>query len=579
MNKSGHKELRWLLRQMRPLWLLQTVSLICILAGSALTLAGPLVLKWLIDHVLTTHRMSLLLTGTALYAATTAGQLAFTYCGYLLGYRTLETLVFRVRLSRVRRLHNASARYFDSMPVGEVQYRLEQDVDRIGELGSDILPAVLRTAATGTMVLVTMAILNFRLTLLVLPLLPGVYLLQRRYFKRLREAADAAQRTMGGVSSILQEHLLGMVQLQLLNRTAFHGRQLARMAAKGVRARMSQRRAEVEFSAASMALIVIGSATILGYGGREVMQGSLTIGGLVAFYSFVAQLLGPLSSAVDLQSRIQRVGASIRRILEVGEEERIQPATVRDCRNGASAAALEFDCVTFSHRQSQTVLDKMSLTVRQGETIALVGNSGCGKTTIAHLAAGLYHHDEGTIRVQGQLLESVGGRGLRSIVSLVPQHPVLFSATLRENLLYGNPQATDAELAAVINVSQLNDVLGRLPNGLEEHLGVLGKKLSGGEIKRVALARALLRRPEILILDEVTGALDGVTSRALIAALEEFRKGRTTIVISHEPSIMENADRIVVLQHGRVVDHGKHVELVARCNFYQSLVSGCVEAQ
>jgi len=578
MNKSGHKELRWLLQQMRPLWVLQTVSLICILAGSGLTLAGPLVLKWLIDRVLTTHRMSLLLTGTALYAATTAGQLAFTYCGYLLGYKTLETLVFRIRLSHLRKLHNASARYFDSMPVGEVQYRLEQDVDRIGELGSDILPAVLRTAATTTMILVTMSLLNFRLTLLVLPLLPAVYLLQKKYFKRLREAADAAQRTMGSVSSILQEHLLGMVQLQLLNRTAFHGRQLARLAAKGVRARMCQRRAEVEFSGASMVLIVLGSATIFGYGGREVMQGSLTIGGLVAFYSFVAQLLGPLSNAVDLQSRIQRVGASIRRILEVGEEQRIQPAIIREFHNGVPAAALEFDCVTFSYRRGQPVLDKMSLTVPEGETLALVGHSGCGKTTIAHLATGLYAHDQGTIRVQGQFLESIGRRGVRSIVSLVPQHPVLFSATLRENLLYGNPHATDHELAAVINVAQLNDVLRRLPNGLEEHLGVLGKKLSGGEIKRVALARALLRRPEILILDEVTGALDGVTSRSLIAALEEFRNGRTTILISHEPSVIANADRIVVLQHGRILDHGKHVELVARCNLYQHLVFGRAEA-
>src|SRR6185437_753517 len=287
-------------------------------------------------------------------------------------------------------------------------------------------------------------------------------------------------------------------------------------------------------------------AMILGYGGREVMQGSLTLGGLVAFYSFVAQLLGPLSSAVDLQSRVQRVGASIRRILEVGEEERIHPAIVQTIENGVPAAALEFDCVTFSHRPDRVVLDNVSLTVRQGETIALVGQSGCGKTTIAHLAAGLYIRHQGEIRVQGQPLEGIGRRGLRSIISLVPQHPVLFSATLRENLLYGNPQATSRELDAVINVAQLDDVLRRLPNGLEEHVGVLGKKLSGGEIKRVALARALLRQPEILILDEVTGALDGLTSRSLVAALEEFRNGRTTLLISHEPSVMASADRIVV---------------------------------
>jgi ABC-type multidrug transport system fused ATPase/permease subunit len=179
--------------------------------------------------------------------------------------------------------------------------------------------------------------------------------------------------------------------------------------------------------------------------------------------------------------------------------------------------------------------------------------------------------------VQGQELDSIGRRGLRSLISLVPQDPVLFNATLRENLLYGNPRATTRELNAAIEVAQLEDVLRRLPGGLDEHLGPLGKRLSGGEKKRVALARALLQEPRILILDEVTGALDSVTSCRLTAALEQFREGRTVILISHEPSTMEWAGRIVVLERGRVTDQGSHLELSVRCNLYQRLYAGMAE--
>lgn len=577
MKTVCSREVRWLLKQMKPLWWLQGFSVICILAGSALALAGPLVLKWLIDGVLAEGRSNLLLVGTLVYGVTTAGQLGFRYAGYLLSYSAVEKLVFRVKMGRLRRLHSTSARYFEDTPIGEIQYRLEQDVDRIGELGADIVPAVLRIIAMGAMVLVTMAVLNLRLTLLVLPLLPIFYLLQKRYFLRLREAADLVQGKMGEISSAVQEHLLGMIQLQLLNRTALHGKKLARLAAGGVRARMKQRGAEIQFSAASMAIIVLGSTVILGYGGREVMHGALTVGGLVAFYSYVAQLLGPLSSAVDLQSRVQRVGTSIRRILEIGEGERGATAARKACANGASKAALEFDSVSFSHRRNRLVLDNLSMTVYEGEKIALVGHSGCGKTTIAHLAAGLYVPDNGRIRVEGRELDSIGRRCLRSLISLVPQDPVLFNATLRENLLYGNPRATSRELDMAVEAAQLEDVLRRLPGGFDEHLGPLGKKLSGGEKKRVALARALLQEPRILILDEVTGALDSVTSGRLMAALEQFNQGRTVISISHKPATMTWADRIVVLEHGRVTDQGSHLELSVRCNLYQRLYAGTAE--
>jgi len=584
IRRAASPEFCWLLSEMRPVWRLQMLSLVCIVAASMLTIAGPLLLRWLIDDVLKAQRVTLLLAGTSVYGITLLGQLAFNYSGFLLSGWAVEKLTFSIRMRRLRKLHNVSAAYHDHTPTGEIQYRLEQDVDRVGEFGADILPSLLRMLATGMMVLTTMAVLNLRMTLLVLPLLPLFYFLQRKYFAELRAKADCALERTGATSALLQEHLLGLIQLQLLNRTGFHGRKLARLAAEGAQARMQQRFAQIRFSASSMLVVVVGSAGILAYGGHEVIDGALTVGGLVAFYAYVAQLFGPLSTAVDLQSRIQRVGASIRRILEIGEEAKHEiiafPSTMCPARPSfrARTASLEFNSVSFSHGKSRLVLKDLNLIVDEGEKVAMVGHSGCGKSTMVHLAAGLYSPDIGIIRVQGRDIAALGRRELRSLVALVPQDPVLFAGTLRDNLLYGNPQATSSDLELATELAQLEDLLLRLSAGFEESLGPLGRKLSGGEKKRIALARALLQQPRILILDEVTGALDGFTSTLLMERLEEYRKDRTVLLVSHKPATIAWANRIVVLEQGRVVANGSHTELIQQCGTYQKLCANEAEA-
>jgi len=197
---------------------------------------------------------------------------------------------------------------------------------------------------------------------------------------------------------------------------------------------------------------------------------------------------------------------------------------------------------------------------------------------MVHLAAGLYSPDIGIIRVQGRDIAALGRRELRSLVAVVPQDPVLFAGTLRENLLYGNPQAASGDLELAIELAQLEDLLLRLPAGFNESLGPLGRKLSGGEKKRIALARALLQQPRILILDEVTAALDGLTSTLLMERLEEYRKDRTVLLVSHRPATIAWANRIVVLEQGRVVASGSHLELLRRCGTYQKLYASGADA-
>src|SRR5229473_1215302 len=573
MRSVVSPEIRWLGRQVLPLMRLNLLGLVSIVAASVLTLLTPLIMKWLLDEAIAKRSVGLLLLGATGFGAAYFGQLVFSYAAYLIGFVVSQKMIFRIRVALIRRLHVRSARYYENTPVGEILYRVEQDVDRVGELGGDLLPSVIRMAIVAVMVLVTMGVLNLRLTLMVVPLLPLFYFLQRRYLSRLTAAAESTQQQMGVISSFLQEHLFGMLQLQLLNRTGTHGRKFARSLAAGAKVQTAQRLAEVRFSAASMSVIVLGSTLILGFGGYDVIRHRLTVGGLVAFYSYVIRLFEPMSAAVDLQSRLQRVGASIRRIVEVagGENERGKNRWPEQRLTPESGARLEFREVCFSYRRDRTVLDRLSFCVCRGEKVALVGISGCGKSTIGHLATRLYDPDAGSVLIDGMDLRDLGQRNLRSVVTVIPQEPVLFDATMRENLLYGDPSATSRDLEQVVSMAQLDDVIRKLPRGLEEPLGPMGRKLSGGEKKRVALARAFLQRPQILILDEVTSALDGPTAAGLLDALEKFRQGRSVILISHKASAISWADRIVVLDRGEVVDQGRHGELMHRCELYRSL--------
>jgi ABC-type multidrug transport system fused ATPase/permease subunit len=363
-----------------------------------------------------------------------------------------------------------------------------------------------------------------------------------------------------------------MLQLQLLNRTGTQARRFARLAAEGAKSQVSQRVTEITFGGASVSVIVLGMSLILGFGGYAVTRGTLTLGGLVAFYGYVVRLFEPVSIAIDLQSRLQRVGASVRRILEIAEQKQsYDEAIVTQALGRDTVPALEFRSVWFSYSDDRPVLRGMSFCVDAGETVALVGLNGSGKSTVGLLATRWFEPTSGEILVGGVNVRDVSVRNLRTLVTLVPQDPVLFDATIRENLLYGNPGATDRDLTRVSGLTQLDAVLGRLPRGLHEPLGPQGGRLSGGEKKRLALARTLLQKPKVLMVDEITTALDTPTADSVMRGLDLFRGANTLLVISHRPATILWAERILVIDQGQVVDSGQHEELLARCEAYQRI--------
>jgi len=285
------------------------------------------------------------------------------------------------------------------------------------------------------------------------------------------------------------------------------------------------------------------------------MTASLTAGGLVAFYGYTLQLFIPLYAVVDIYSKIQRVGASVRRLREISDAKSI----LRESEESSplefgTSTAIELQEVCFSYRADRPVLESVSLRVNPGERVALAGMSGNGKSTVAKLVARLYDARAGTLLLGGTDIRDIKLKSLRSSVIFVPQDPVLFDLTLRENLLYGNSKASEEELGVVMSLVQLDSLIKRLPKGLDESLGPRGHRLSGGERQRVALARALLQHPKVLLLDECTSALDELTEKQLLNALDEHLKDITTIIISHRPYPTHWANRVVHLNYGQIVE-------------------------
>ncbi len=553
MRINQSREFWWLITQVKPFLRLHFGSYICIVFASTLVLIDPLIVRFLIDDVIPNRRVGWLPLVAAAFFLTYMGRLGFESLSGLLNFRAVQKMTFRSRLSLLRHLQRLSAEYHDNRPLGDTLHRLQVDVEQVGTLSGEVIPSALRMVTIFTLVMTTMMVINYRLTAIVLPLIPVFILVRRRFHDQLRQASDTVQEQSGKMIGFLEEHLSAIVQVQLLSCEQREARRFARLSGGAVRAQIKRRTTELFFSSVLYLIIVAGMASVLCYGGYQVIVGTLTAGSLVAFYGYTLQLFVPLYGVVDLVAKLQRAGASVRRLMEITEADMV----LRD-RPGAltlesnQSGAIEFADVSFSYDPDRPVLNAVNLRVDPGERVALVGTSGNGKSTIAKLVARLYDARAGKVLVEGTDVKNIALKSLRSSVIFVPQDPVLFDVTLRENLLYGNPAASDEELKEVVELAQLNTLIDRLPEGLNESLGPRGNRLSGGERQRVALARALLQRPKVLLLDECTSALDEVTEKRLLNALDSYLQNTTTIIISHRPYPTSWASRVVQLNYGQV---------------------------
>lgn len=580
MSSWMPSEIRWLFRQVRPFLLWHVASFICISIASFLGLLAPLVLKSLIDRVLPSRRIGLLFAAVGLIFLCHQGRALLTSVGGYLSMLAAERLALDLRLRLLRRLDTLSADYHEGTPVGESMYPLKEPIDEVSYFGSDLVPSILRTLVATALTVGTMLLLNARMTLTVLPLIP-VFLLTKEHFRgRLEEGSNTVQRNQIAWSNFLEEHLSSIVALQLLRqerrreRTAFH------LLGTKIHSYNRLYRTGVSFTFYTSLIIGLAMSVVMGYGGWSVLTGSLTLGGLVAFYTYLTQLFEPLSGAAETYVRAHKTFASIRQVEGVLA---LQPA-IKACPTAikfpqSHAWTIDLTEVWFRYPRNRGRLSIPHLNIRAGEQVAVVGANGAGKSTLAKLLARFYDVDSGSIFVAGHDVRDIEIQSLREQVCYAPPQPILFNATIASNLRLSRVRASDAELEDVMEEVGLMDWVSTLQEGLNQGIGPGGAHLSGGQRQRLGVARAILQRPRILILDEATSSLDGVSERQLLSGLHALLPGSTIIVISHRPSALLSVGRVIVLEAGCVVEDASPTLLLRNENAYSRLFNAAGSTQ
>jgi ABC-type multidrug transport system fused ATPase/permease subunit len=547
-------ELRWLTTALRPVWALHAASFFVFALGSALGLFGPLVLRWLIDRILPERDAWLLVTAVALLFLSYEGRVVFTGLGSWLTVAASQKIALALRMKILRHLDTLSADYHESTPTGQKLYPLREPAEEIAYFGSDLFPGMLRTLLSTALTLFAMGALSPRLTLIVLPVVP-VFLVTRHHFRlRLGRHADDLQDKRLEMSSFLEEHAPSVVQIQSLQQETHRERQAYRLFGAAARSQLRLARTGVFFSIFTNLAIALAISATIGYGGVKVLSGNLTIGSLVAFYSYLGQLFEPLSGVMEMYARAQRTFSSIRQVrtaLAIRPSIGESPHAVR-LPPGASSD-LEFHDLRFAYPGQKELLHIPHLMIHAGERVALVGENGAGKSTLAKLAARLYDPDSGQISYGGVDLRAIPLYEFRSLTAYLPATPVLFDDTFAGNLRMGRPQATDEELAEVLYAVDLTGFVESFPLLYKQPLGPGGSRLSSGQRQRVALARALLKRPRILILDEATSSMDVAVEQVVLDRTRRFLSFSTVLLLSHRLSSVGWADRVIVLGAGKIV--------------------------
>jgi ATP-binding cassette, subfamily B, bacterial len=562
----------------RPYRLRLGTVLALIGVSSLLGIASPFLLRAVLDTAIPERDVTLLsfLVGgmIAISVVTQALGVLQTYMSNVVGQQVMHDL----RSAVYRHLQRLSLAFFTRTRTGEIQSRISNDIGGVDTVVTSTATSIVSNLTTVIATVVAMFLLDWRLAVFSLGLLPFFVYLTRRVGRERRRITTTQQRTLADLSTLVEESLSvsGILLGRTMGRSGELGDRFTAQSADLARLEVASRMAGRWIMGLVQATFAIMPAAVYWFGGWSFAHGggAISIGTLVAFTTLQTRLFFPIGQLLSVTVDVQTSLALFDRVFEyldlpVDLDEKPDAVALGPCRGDVA-----FDQVWFRYSpEGPWTLEDVSVTVPPGTTLAIVGETGAGKTTMGYLVARLYDADRGRVTIDGHDVRDVTFASLAATVGVVSQETYLFHDTVRENLRFARPDATDEEIEDAARAARIHELIASLPDGYETVVGERGYRFSGGEKQRIAIARTILRNPPVLVLDEATSALDTQTERAVQEALDRLAEGRTTIAIAHRLSTVRDADRIVVLDGGRVVEAGTHEELLLLGGRYAALVS------
>ena len=560
-----------LLAYIKPYKKRLAAAVVCIIMAAGANLYLPWIIKDMIDDVLMSKDMLMLnlIAAGILVVMFTRGVFYYGQ-SYLVSY-VGQRVIIDVRSVLFRKFQKMPLSYYDKQQTGTVMSYITNDVSAMQSAIVDNLIELVTESSILIGSLAMMIYLDWKLSLLTLMTIPLVGFAMKIFGRKLKRSSTVIQERAAEITSLLQESISAIRVVKSFVRETYEIKRFEEQNWRNFQAAMKNVKLTSLLTPTVEFLAAIAVTFIVWFGGYEVVNEVITAGELVAFLTYAVNLANPVKRLSRVYAAIQRAMAAADRVFAVMDlEEKITDVP------GAKPlppikGQVEFKDITFSYKEGQPALQHISLKAEPGQMIALVGPSGSGKSTIANLIPRFYDVDSGTISIDGHDIRQVTADSLREQIGLVPQETMLFSTTVMENIRYGRLDATDEEVVEAARAANAEEFIKDLPEGYDTKLGERGLNLSGGQRQRLAIARAILKNPRVLILDEATSALDTESEKIVQDALDKLMVGRTSFVIAHRLSTIFNADQIFVVENGHLREHGTHEELLAAGGLYSNL--------
>ncbi len=571
LKQLDKRALKFLLKYLKKHTKVLLIAIACMVIVTLASLAGPFLIKIAVDDYIMEGDMAGLNWVVILMVLSYGIYWLFSYFQTYLSNWIGQKIVGDIREDLYRHLQELSIDFFHKRNTGDIMSRVTHDVNALSDLVSTGFVHLLNDLLTVTGIVVIMVVLDVKLALVSFITIPFIFFVVYVLGKRMRKAYRGVREKLAELNADVEENLSGIRLIQALNRESINTGKFSRLSWENLKANL---KAASYFSLLFPVMNlskVFGEALVLGYGGWGIVEGTISLGVVMAFMEYVRRFFAPLADLSQVYNTYQSAGAALDRIYEYTS---IEP-TIEEPETPVSPGTdvkgrIEFNHVTFNYGK-EPVIDGLNLRIDPGEVLALVGPTGAGKTTIVNLLTRLYDVDHGEILIDGINIKQYSIHTLRSLISVVPQNIFLFDTSIKNNIRYGKPGASDKEIVEITKQVQAHEFIKDLPKGYETRVGEGGVKLSGGQKQLVSFARAMLADPTILILDEATSSVDAYTEVLIQRAMETLLKGRTVLMIAHRFATLNKAERIGVVENGRVTDTGTHDELMERNKVYRDL--------